>query len=637
MRMMGIMQSLGQRISLLLPSRSENATRKFEVRVVNPNLDLFLIAVCLGVLTGVAEAGIDFILSLIPDQLGWRNDLVPTILWVAPIFNLLLFMALSVPVMLAARFLKRVRPDLLAYAVFGWLACFGAVSASKKIDPLASAILATGVTFQVVLWARKRQLTRALLTRSALAALVLLLLMSIAALGLGLNKAYATGAAAAVVSRSPNVLLITLDTLPATELPLYGYSRETTPNLDRLAGEGVLFEDVLATANWTLPSHASIMTGRFLYEHQANNGPLNARYPTLAEYLASRGYVTGGFVGNTLFGGRGTGLARGFRTYEDYFSNVVDMGYRTFYGGTLSQGLPFFGFYNIPGRKSAAEVNREFLQWLDGNDNLPFFAFLNYFDVHDPYIPPAPYRTKFTDSPGAGNRVNSHVFGREFTNGIPLSPAEILIERNDYDGALAYTDSQLGILLDRLKAAGVLDNTLLIITADHGESFGNHGLYGHGNSLYRDLLHVPMVIRYPGHVPSGQSIKCPVSLRQIPSTVLNLLGLVSNSPFPGSSLSAEWERPSSEMPCSSEPVFSEAVKGRIGAIKSLTTADWQLIVHQEGNVELYRIDRDPQEADNLAASPQGKQVIEQLGSSMQSYMTPDDWKIFSPFISSSRQ
>lgn len=629
-----MMQNLCQRITTVLSFRSADPIQNREHAVITPNTRIFLIAMCLGMLTGLAEAGVDLILSIIPDQLGWRNDLIPTVLWVAPIFNLLLFVALSVPVILVIRLLPRVRSDLVASAVFGWLASFGAASASKKIDPLACAILATGITFQLVLWARKRQLGSAFLTRTALGALILFLLMSLAGVGFSLKKAYAITAAPASGSHLPNILLVTIDTLPASELTLYGYSRETTPYLGRLAREGVLFADAIATANWTLPTHATIMTGRFLYEHQANNGPLSNKYPTLAEYLTSRGYVTGGFVGNTLFGGRGTGLARGFDVYQDYFSNVVDMGYRTFYGGILAKGLPFFGYYNIPGRKSAAEVNHEFMQWLDANANVPFFAFLNYFDVHDPYIPPAAFRTRFTDNPGLGNRVNSYVFGREFTNGIPLSPAEIRTEIDDFDSALAYTDSQLGILLDRLKADGVLDNTVVILTSDHGESFGNHGLYGHGNSLYRDLIHVPLIIRYPGKVPSGSTVECPVSLREIASTVIDLSGFASTSPFPGNSLSDAWERQLSGMPCSNEPVFSEAVKGRIGAIKSLTTLEWQLILHQEGNVELYRIDRDPQESDNLVESPEGKQVIEQLGSYMQSYMTPEDWKIFSAIISS---
>jgi arylsulfatase A-like enzyme len=174
-----------------------------------------------------------------------------------------------------------------------------------------------------------------------------------------------------------------------------------------------------------LPSHASLFTGRYVYEHQAIDKPLGTAFPTLAEFLGSHGYLTAGFTANNRPARAASGFGRGFQVYDDYYANGADMAYRTAYGTLLSNELPDLGYWDIPGRKDAASVNRDFLSWLDAHSGSRFFTFLNYFDVHDPYLPPPPFDRMFTDTPTRGDRLNSHVFLSTLSDDRELSPQEI--------------------------------------------------------------------------------------------------------------------------------------------------------------------------------------------------------------------
>src|SRR5207253_2942347 len=180
---------------------------------------------------------------------------------------------------------------------------------------------------------------------------------------------------------TPNVLVVVVDTLRADHASLYGYERLTTPNLDGIARQGVLFENDIAASSWTLPSHASLLTGRYPHEHLAEDeNPLDRRYPTLPEVLQRRGYRTGGFSANMYYFSRRAGFARGFIRFEDYFYSVGDMFFRTIWGRILNRYAPDSPrFDELPIRKRAAEVNRELFHWIDADRNRPFFAFINYF------------------------------------------------------------------------------------------------------------------------------------------------------------------------------------------------------------------------------------------------------------------
>ena len=202
---------------------------------------------------------------------------------------------------------------------------------------------------------------------------------------------------------APNVLLIVLDTVRADHLSLHGYNRDTTPNLTRLASDGVHFRRARAPAPWTLPSHASLFTGRWPHDLLVERlGWLDGTHTTLAEFLGRRGYSTGGFVANSFFCGHESGLSRGFQTYRDYPVTPGDVFRASSLGWFLARNVtrareellwamttdgPAQIGLDFP-RKPAAAVNREFLDWLDHRDQRPFFTFLNFFDAHDPYLPP---------------------------------------------------------------------------------------------------------------------------------------------------------------------------------------------------------------------------------------------------------
>ena len=369
---------------------------------------IILIAACLGIICGIAENFVYLVLSIVPDKFGWKNDLLPQIFLIAPLFNLLFFLAISLLVCVLCFAFPRIRKDLISYVLFGWLAIYCPLGALGKFHWVASVSLATGVVVLSFFLIRTRPIVKNIFLGYLLECLIIVVvIMNILCFAVRGQKAHEITSNSSAGSQRPNVLLIVLDTLRADHLSSYRYLRTTTPKIDRLARDGVLFLNASATASWTLPSHASIMTGRYVFEHQACARPLDKRFPTLAEFLASNGYATAGFVANTFYCGTKTGINRGFATYEDYFSNIYDMAFRTFYGKTLLERLPFFGYYDIVGRKHAADVNRRFLVWIESHKNIPFFAFLNYLDVHDPYIAPSSYATRFSIHPNSGKMINS--------------------------------------------------------------------------------------------------------------------------------------------------------------------------------------------------------------------------------------
>jgi arylsulfatase A-like enzyme len=446
-------------------------------------------------------------------------------------------------------------------------------------------------------------------------------------------------------ANTPNVLFITLDTVRAQNLSLYGYARKTTPNLEQLASRGVCFDRAVAPAPWTLPSHASMFTARFPQELSIQDGkPLDATYPTLAEALAGEGYATAGFVANIENCGRATGLDRGFGHYEDF----------TFTAGNLLASSSFATFVVNDRRvhqlahacklldphedlsyKRATAVNRDFLSWLSHRDGKPFFVFLNYMDAHTPYLPPEPFDRMF-GPPRPGNDF----FGKKYTNVVDkrqLSPELMQIELDAYDGGIAYLDHEVGVLLEELDQRGLLDHTVVVITADHGEQFGEHGLFTHGQSLYWQLLHVPLVISWPGRVPAGKHVAEPVSLRDLPATILDLAGVGGEVRFPGASLVGCWDsqprvpddRPLLNQLASGQGetcdgpgmVFAEAGIWPMSqdwyptaheSLQSLVLGAQHYIRSESGREELYNLDTDPEEAHDLSRTPEAAAALERF-------------------------
>jgi arylsulfatase A-like enzyme len=379
---------------------------------------------------------------------------------------------------------------------------------------------------------------------------------SLAALSSGW-QAVAETRAVAGLPRAPsaarNVILIVWDTVAAYNSSTYGYSRETTPNLTRWARNGVKYKRAVAPAPWTYPSHCCFLTGEWPYQSNTQwRFTLDAREPTLAEYLASKGYQTAGFAANTNCCTYEGGLARGFCHFEDYPLWPRALLTRTVPGNWILAEALTLGARLAPSlgasyekqwvtlqSRGAREINDSFLDWLSRRrSDRPFFAYLNYFDAHDPFVPPAGFDRQFGIPPRTSE---DYQFLFDYVGLVKATQRvrDLKMAADCYDDCISFLDDQLGRLLGELRAQGVLDNTTVIITSDHGEAFGDHGVFGHSYTVNLDEIGVPLVILSPG-APAGKEVNTSVSLRDLPATVVDLVGLGSDSPFPGRSLAAHW-------------------------------------------------------------------------------------------------
>jgi arylsulfatase A-like enzyme len=462
--------------------------------------------------------------------------------WTGPVATVLFFGAAMAGLGLAAVLARR-RERLWAAAtwVFGFLAAFAALYSYPQIQRLVSLLLSAAVA--TVLTRLNRTPTPARRRQTRWTAVILCLTtLGIAATSLARDalRERRLNQAAAGTPATPNVLFLVLDTVRAISLSLYGYHRETTPELSRWAAKGVVFTRAYSTAPWTLPSHASIMTGRWMHELSTDwMVPLDATYPTLAEVLGRRGYRTGGFVANTDYTSAEVGLDRGFGRYEDY---TLDPG-QILRSSSLWRAAArievirrAIGNYDNMGRRTAPEISAAFLRWVDRDPARPFFGFLNYYDAHRPYLPPGEWPNRFR-TPGV--ELNPRYRNEK---GTQLDPPAARIQGaiDAYDNAIGYLDSEIGRLLDQLERRGVLGRTIVVITSDHGEEFFERRLWDHGHSLYHPSVHVPLLVIAPGLAPAGVRIAQPVSIRSLPKTVADLLRLPGESPFPGASLAGVW-------------------------------------------------------------------------------------------------
>lgn len=303
----------------------------------------------------------------------------------------------------------------------------------------------------------------------------------------------------------PNVLLITIDSLRADHLHCYGYARETSPQIDRLAAEGALFEATIAAAPWSLPTHASIFTGLAASIHgcQDVKHRLPASHVTLAELLKNTGYATAGFVSSPylhpVFG-----LSEGF---DDY----VDCG-----SASAGRGKP------TPTSPALVAAARE---WLQKNTRRPFLMFVNFWDAHFDYTPPPPFDTRFDPDYEGG------ISGERFLDDLRINPDMPQRDLDHlvalYDGEIAWVDQHVGQLLDAFKAAGLLDSTMVVLTSSHGTAFFEHRLKGHRQSLYDEVIRVPLVMRFPARIPAKRRYSEQARSIDLLPTVTGLLGMPS--------------------------------------------------------------------------------------------------------------
>ena len=581
-----------------------------------------LIAAWFGLLAGLTEG---VLTNFLRDVHGFTFRTSPQILWIAPLFDLILFLLMGVGLAAFLRIKGTLPGFLMAVGFFSWATLFGVLLLLGRINKIAALILSLGIAVQVARMLRGRELRAMSFFRKTIPVLIVvaLLIGSAGAFWDRGRERYLVSRLPAPRPGAPNVLFITLDTLRADHLSSYGYQRATSPNLDRLARQGVIFDAAFANSSWTLPSHASMFTGYLPHRHKADwTEPLAKKYPTLAEALAGQGYLTAAFAANTDYVSPEWGLGRGFTHFEVHGSSLVEEGNSTVFGRQLSVILlPRLGYFDIPGRKRASQVNQEFFDWMDRTNGKPFFAFLNYFDIHDPYLTKSPYQTRFSNDVTHGELINSQFQSATFRSKPKLTEREVQAEIDGYDGCLAYLDDRLGELFAELSRRGLDKNTLVILTSDHGEAFGDHDLFGHGNGLYVDTLHVPLVFVWPGKVPPGTRVTQLVSLHNIPATVMELLGVKASPSFPGSSLARFWSgNPNKE---EKEAVVSELSPGRFkagtstypaakGGLQSLLTEQWHFIISESGRTELYAWQEDPTETRDLSESPNGRIVVGEL-------------------------
>ncbi len=537
--------------------------------------------------------------------------------WMAPLA------LVSVTLMAVAPFvlLGRVRHSRLMASLALFLASFivylNLLMLVPRLLHYAAALLAAGLAIQTTRALGRRQSGAGRLIRRST---VWLLAYSVAAgvlMGMSLRPAGGSPpSSATVAARRPNVVFVTLDTVRAANLSLYGYGRRTSPHLEQFAKRGVVFERAFSTAPWTLSSHGSMFTGRWPHELSAGfDTPLDGEHAVLAEYLAVRGYATVGFAANLKYCSAESGLGRGFQHYEDHPRTIGGIASTSTVIRTVANNFRLRRVIQNDqhlDRVTAESLTTRATTWISAHAGRPFFMFLNYMDAHEPYLPPAPYDRQFGPGRPFGRHSPLHhwLWNVAVAHGN-MGDRERQEELDAYDGALAYLDDHLGRLFEALEGRGVLDNTIVVITSDHGEEFGEHGLYDHGYSLYQTGLHVPLVVVAPGRVPAGRRVSAPVSLRDLAATVEALTGLTETRAFPGTSLAPLWA--GSPEPPHVSPVFFEVERSpgqpdwfpsSRGPMRGVVHQGLHYIRNGDGTEELYDLERDPWERQNLVSIPE---------------------------------
>ena len=601
-------------------------------------VQLLLMGVWFGLLTGLAEVSLvasqKFLLHRFEPQalrsyVFLLQGFNPHVVWMTPVADLLLFSMVGLLLIIGALVWPKLISPRISITVFAFLAFSSLLLMVRPIGRYAAFLVAAGLGVQSArLLVRCNVFRTPFLWRTTKWMLALVAALVIGVFGwqrLAERRALAKLPPAA--PNAPNVVLITLDTVRARSLSLHGYSRPTTPELERISKTGVRFDRALVTAPWTLPSHASMFTGRLPHETSVDwFKPLDATHSTLAEVLSKQGYATAGFVANLDYCNSATGLARGFVHYEEYPISLGQIALSSTLGEWIFDACirRLTGYQDLLNRKSAAELNHDFLTWISRNDQRPFFAFLNYFDAHEPFLPPSPFATTF--GPNGRPKKNLIMAPEQNRN---WTENEIQLERDAYDGSIAYLDQQLGLLFDELQRRGKLANTLVIITSDHGEEFNEHNIMGHGYDVYLPTLHVPLLIQLPLRVPAGASVSDVVSLRDLPATVMDLLKLNDKPSFPGNSLARYWDASRNAKSGADDASLSEldfapnlpaSYPLARGNMKSLVASPYHYIRNGDGSEELYNLEKDPNETNELSRSESERQVLDRFRISLQTML-----------------
>lgn len=412
-------------------------------------------------------------------------------------------------------------------------------------------------------------------------------------------------------TRRNNVVLIVLDSVRKDHLSCYGHHRETTPNIDRIAREGIRYSNAFANACWTLPSHVSMFTGLYPSQHRADldTGILDQRLTTLASTLGAAGYATASFSCNGFVSPK-TGLTRGFDVSVDVEGLL---------GG--SDGLVNRLTRSIHRRlrqtfgrdRGARRATRSALDWLGSVEkDRPFFLFINYMECHLPYRVRGERRYQFVEREARrrADAVPQDPFAT-MAGAVSLSRGDLTDLKKLYDGCLRYLDEQVGILDQRLRELGRDEDTIFVVTSDHGESFGEHGLLDHQYGLYDHLLHVPLIIRTPGGAGGTVEERLVQHVWLMP-----FLQYIASGGDP-----IEWPRRPARVENAGTPVgdavYAEYLVPNVRqfrrrfpdldierynvALRSIRTERFKLICRGDGANELFDLATDPEERRNLSA------------------------------------
>ena len=568
-------------------------------------------------------------------------------LWMTPLAYSMLFVLAGSAISAGGRFWPKATSRYVVTGVFAGMATLAVGLFLERLHLAGVLLLAVGVGVQVGRWTRGPIRNPGVLGVSVGIGLMFVA-VSAARVELkdqGVHRYWLTGLPAPR-AEVPNVILLILDTVRGASLDFLGDLRPQstlepveTPTLEELASRSVLFTKAIAPSPWTLPSHGSMFTGRWANRLSGSGGPgsegsqgLDPRMPTIAQVLRGEGYVTAGFVGNLLWTFADTGLGLGFLTYEDYEASPAQIYLSSSIGRRVARTDWVRGIlrhHEVLNRKDASTVMDQFLIWQEVNQGRPFFAFLNFFDAHEPHFPPD--SVKGNMPPGSRWDDFSHFVGlmvgawAERNEKWDMDPVEREAHAAGYHAAILRMDAEVQRMLDELERRGVLENTIIIIAADHGEQFGEHDLFGHDNSLYLPNLHVPLMVFDGRGDTTPRVVQSVVTLRDMAATILDFAGVeAASGGVPGNSLARYWTEPGEELEDSVEPssetAFSVLYRGlesepwypveRGPAMYSLVDSAYHYILNGDGTEELFDLRSDPSEVFNLARSPSLQGVLD---------------------------
>ena len=398
-----------------------------------------------------------------------------------------------------------------------------------------------------------------------------------------------------------NVVVLVIDTLRADKLrPFNAQTRVKTPAIDQFASDGVVFELAQAPENWTKPSVASILTGLHPLTHQQKTGDaaLPSSAELLSEHLQGEGFATGGFIANGYVSDR-FGFDQGWDDYTNYIREEKST--------------------------EAKDVFDEAGNWIEAHKDGRFFAYIQTIDPHVPYDPPGKYLQMYDPSEYTG-QIRPRMTG-DLLEKAKRNPPQVVFDASDkrrlkalHDGEITKHDHFFGAFLERLSTLGLADDTLIVVTSDHGEEFDDHGSWGHGHSVYQELLHVPLMFRLPNRLPAGTKVGDAVSTLDVSATVTDLLGVPPMTHNEGHALVGLML---GEAPSRPTVAFSDFQDDR----RVITTRRWKLILRGNLTSTMFDLVADPMEKKQLAASafPIGRRYSRMLLGQFLGATNRGDW------------